>query len=104
MEYEVLDGLNETKYLKYSNYDALTRNVYFPLRTICYKEQQFIYYPDGNFEKNVTYTIEPPTYVDGIPLMSSYGQMMFNSFMNKRYNTAKEVIRIENQPINYDNL
>jgi hypothetical protein len=38
MEYEILDGLNEIKYLKFSNYDAITRNVYFPLRTIPYKE------------------------------------------------------------------
>ena len=39
MEYEVLDGLNEVKYLKFSNYDAITRTIYFPLRTICQKEE-----------------------------------------------------------------
>ena len=103
MEYEILDGLNEIKYLKFSNYDVITRNVYFPLRTIPYKEQQFVYYPDGNFEKITTYTIEPLNYVDGIPLMNSYGQIMFNSFMNKKYGPKTESFQNQ-QSINYDSL
>ncbi len=100
MEYEVLDGLNEVKYLKFSNYDAITRTIYFPLRTICQKEEQFIYYPNGHFEKRAMYTIEPKNYVDGIPLLNSYGQIVFNSYMNKKYNPKEET----NNSIDYSSL
>ena len=102
MEYETINGLNEVKYLKFSNYDAIVRTVFHPLRSICAKEEKFIYYPDGNFEKNITYTIEPSSYIDGIPLLSSYGQIVFNSYMNKKYPKKEEIIN--NNTINYDNL
>lgn len=102
MEYEVLNGLNEVKYLKFSSYDAITRTIYFPIRSIRQKEEQFVYYPDGNFEKRTMYTIEPYNYVDGIPLLNSYGQIMFNSYMNKKYNSKNQINN--NNSINYDSL
>ena len=46
------------------------------------------------------YTIEPKNYVDGIPLLNSYGQIVFNSYMNKKYNPKEEV----NNSIDYNSL
>ena len=57
MEYPVLGDLRESKYLKYSDYDAITRTIYQPLRTIYAEEKKFTYFPQGDMTKEIVYTI-----------------------------------------------
>lgn len=102
MEYKALKNLDEVKYLKYSDFDAISRNIYFPLRSICMQEKQFMYFPDGNMTQTITYSIYPEEIVGEIPLLNAYGQMMFNSYMKKHNNQNQQ--NNQNDSIDYSSL
>lgn len=100
MQYPVLDNIYDPRYLKYGDYRMITQQIYYPVRTIIEKVDKYTYYSDGRMEKETTHSLYPGESINGIPLLNSYGQMMFNFYMNK----YKKPNNDNNSPIIYENL
>ena len=64
-----------------------TDSISFPMeRTIRGATQEIkrhSYYPNGDYEVTLEYSVFPPNPIDGVPLLNAYAQKEFNDFCYK---------------------
>lgn len=67
--------------IKRINPEKIEASIFKPVREMAEYEEKVIYYPNGDMITFFTYSLFPDGLVDNIPLFNSYGQKIYNIFM-----------------------
>lgn len=81
--------------LDYSDYSFVNTNLITPARNTTIKEEEIIWYRNGNVERKVKYDVFPEDIPGGISALSCYGNKMLIDWKkkNKNYKENNENVR-----------
>ena len=78
------DGYKSIDDIILNDYEKLELDVMKPSRDTIEFEEKIIWYSNGNMDRYFTYSVLPYNNIDNIPLLSFYGQKVYNDFLRDK--------------------
>lgn len=66
------------------DYETIESYIITPARSMIENQEKVIFHSNGDMERYFIYSVQPRELIDGVPLLSVYGQKGLNEFLKRK--------------------